>query len=181
MKNKMIKNKKATDKIISIYWFVILFIVAASIVYMVSIFYGEPYDIREVEVNILANQIADCLASAGYLKESVWDNGNLLLNNDNFLQKCNLNFNVEDFKTWDNNQYWVNVSFYKFESQDNSFFDIYQGNKNLKDYCNQESKNFPVCVERSFYVLGKIMDSDKDEKYMIKILSVVRKTEKNVQ
>ena len=50
-------NKKGTDKIISVYWFTILFIVAGAIVYMAAAFYGEPYDVREIEANILINQI----------------------------------------------------------------------------------------------------------------------------
>ena len=97
MKKKM--NKKG-DKIISVYWFAILFIVAAAIDYMVVIFYGKPYDIRDVEESILINQIADCLAEGGYLKKEVFDNGNFLLNESNFLQTCHLNFDVEDIYGW---------------------------------------------------------------------------------
>ncbi len=67
--NKM--NKLGTDKIISIYWFAILFIVAAAVVYMASVFYGGPADVREIEANILINQVADCVSQGGYLKENI--------------------------------------------------------------------------------------------------------------
>ena len=64
----MIKNKKG-DKLISVYWFVILFIVAGAIAYMTVSFYGEPYDIREAEAYALTNKVARCLSEAGYLEE----------------------------------------------------------------------------------------------------------------
>tara|TARA_Y100000034_G_scaffold101437_1_gene125756 strand:- start:1328 stop:1807 length:480 start_codon:yes stop_codon:yes gene_type:complete len=157
-------NKKATDKILSVYWFIILFIVVAAIVYMVSVFYGEPYDIREIEANVMINQIADCITKNGKLKED--------FNKDvNLLDYCHFNFNVEDFKDWNNNQYWINVSKYDFNTQKFSF-EILEGNVNLKEFCNKGSS--VKCVEREFYTL------DKDEPYAIKILSVIRKTEKNV-
>ena len=80
-------NKRGTDKLISVYWFAILFIVAAAIVYMVLSFYGEPYDARELEANALTNQIADCLSEAGYLKEGILERVETDL-----LETCDLNF-----------------------------------------------------------------------------------------
>ena len=155
------KNRKGTDKIISVYWFVILFLVAGAIVYMAGVFYGKPYDVREVEANILINQIADCLSQGGGFNEKIIDaEENFLLNNDNFFEVCNLNFDVENFKDWkEQKQYYVEVE----------GFGIEKGNVNLKFYCDKDGKNFPVCVERSFYVSKEI-----------KILVVVGKTEKNV-
>ena len=152
------KNHRGADKMISVYWFVILFLVAGAIVYMAGVFYGKPYDVREVEANVLINHIADCIAEGGEFKEKIIDaEGNFLLNNDNFFEVCNLNFNVEDFKGWkEHEQYYVEVE----------EFGIEKGNVNLKDFCTMKEKN---CVERSFYVSKEI-----------KILVVVRKTEKNV-
>ena len=37
------------EKYLSVYWFVILAIVAGGIIAMVFVFYGKPYDIREIE------------------------------------------------------------------------------------------------------------------------------------
>jgi hypothetical protein len=169
-------NKKAIDKILSVYWFAILFIVAAAIVYMAVLFYGEPYEIRNIEANIMVNQIADCLSSGGYLnKKIIDDEGKFLLNNSNFLNICHLDFNVEDFKGWKNDQYYVEIDISEVGKLDNSF-KITNGNINLRENCNEEGKFFPVCVERNFYTSNK-----NKNQYMIKILSIVRKTEKNVQ
>ena len=168
----ILKNKKA-NKIISVYWFAILFIVAAAIVYMVISFYGEPYDIREAEVYALTNKIAGsgCLSEAGYLKEGV-------LNEDfkeNFMEKCKLNFEVEDVHNWrEHGQYYVEINFYDFLTME-EISEIKKGNEALKMDCGK-GKTFPVCLERSFYALDK-----EKKQYQIDVLSIVRKTEKNVQ
>ncbi|HEB47020.1 MAG TPA: hypothetical protein ENI22_00955 [Candidatus Pacearchaeota archaeon] len=166
-------NKKATDKIISVYWFAILFIVAAAIVYMVFVFYGEPYDVRELEANALTNHVADCLVlDTGFLKEEFLNEES----GENFLEECNLNFNTEDVYKWnEQGQYYLNIEFIKEESL---VFDISEGNKNLISSCGIEKEiedeNLAKCIEREFYSLTSGGDI-----YSIKILSIVRKTEKN--
>lgn len=165
---KMIKNKKG-DKLISVYWFAILFIVAGAIVYMVISFYGEPYDIREAEAYALTNKVAGCLSEAGYLKEDA-------LSTENFMERCNLNFETEDIYGWGGQgQYYVEINFSNFLTNKNINI-IKQGNEALKIDCKLKGKSFPVCLNRSFYVL----DKEKNQ-YQIDILSIVRKTEKNVQ
>ncbi|MBU2104330.1 MAG: hypothetical protein KKF67_00940 [Nanoarchaeota archaeon] len=170
-------NNQGTDKLISVYWFVILFLVAAGIVYMVIVFYGAPYDIRKIEANIMINQIADCVATGGKLNEK-WDS----LNNENFLQNCHLTFNVEDTSEWKNDQFYVEVNYSKFDETDgidlkSELQKIKIGNSLLNDNCGFKGKYIPVCVERRFYVLDEIMQNQ----YVIKIKSVVGKVEKNVQ
>ncbi len=168
-------DKRGTDKMLSIYWFIILFIVAAAIVYMVLLFYGKPYDVREVEANILANKISDCFVEKNYFKNEVLSESFKA----NFLAECGLNFNVEDTSGWNNDQHYVEVEIFDFNSQNtnnegslrNSFV---EGNSNLKD-CSNELDNNPFCVERRFYSLD-----EQGSQYTIKILASVRKTEKNV-
>ena len=131
--NKM-KNKRG-DKIISVYWFAILFIVAGAIVYMAALFYGAPYDVRGIESEILTNNIADCLSQGGYLKENVLGSDNF---KDNFLEECNLNFDVEDVYGWgEQRQYYVEVSFCEFDQDSldgfgEEIFNLVEGNVNLK-------------------------------------------------
>lgn len=160
IQNKINGNKTGAEKIISVYWFAILFIVAAAIVYMVSSFYGKPYDIRELEAKILADKIAECLSVGGYINEN-WVN----FNNDNFLSQCRLNFNVEETHGWNDDQYYIEIKI--------SEKIISVGNSNLKDFCLQE-ENFPICFEKSLYAIDK-----QNNNYKIDILSIVRKTEKN--
>jgi len=163
-------NKRGTDKIISVYWFVVLFIVAGGVVYMAAVFYGAPYDVREVEANILINQIADCIATGGKLNNN-W-NG---LDENNIFERCHLTFGVEDEFGWKDDQHFVNVSVYGFD-KDKGIWEIdkdkkiFVGNSDLETTCNL-GKTMPKCVERSFYV------SDGE---VIKIKVGIKKVNKNV-
>ncbi len=128
------KNKRGGDKIISVYWFAILLIVAGAIVYMAALFYGAPYYVRGIESEILTGKIADCLSQGGYLKENVRSDDF----KDNFLEECSLNFDVEDVYGWEaQEQYYVEVSFCEF-NQDSldgcgeQIFNLVEGNVNLK-------------------------------------------------
>ena len=160
------------DKIVSVYWFVILFIVAAAIAYMVISFYGKPYDIRGAEADFLTTRMADCLSEAGYLKESV------LLKDfqDNFLEKCRINFQTEDVYGWrEQGQYYLETNIFNFVSgQLISSFNA--GNSNLKDSCKLDGETLPVCFEETLYSIDK-----NNNQYKIDILSIVKKTQKNVQ
>ncbi len=166
------KNKRGTDKILSIYWFAILFIVAGGIIYMVALFYGSPFDVREIEATLLSNQIADCVSEGGYVRDQAFQ-----LTQDNFLESCNLNFNVENFSNWQiQGPYYVEFEISDFSSGVVSLNFVSQGNVNLKEGCVMKGKNFPQCIERNIYSVDNM-----NNQYKIKVLSVVSKVDKNVQ
>lgn len=166
-----IKNRRGTDKIISVYWFAILFLVAVAIVYVVAVFYGKPYDVRNTEADLLIDKITNCVSQGGYLSEN-WKT----FNNDNFLQECQITLNTENSFDWSNDQYYLEVNFSDFNNPETSLKEVYAGNLNLKSFCYSEGDQLPVCLDRSFYSI------DPDNKqYRINVLAVVRKTEKNVQ
>jgi len=126
-------NKRG-DKVLSVYWFIILFVVAGAVIYMAYIFYGSPYDVRTIESTALGDQIADCITSEGYLNDSIFSSDF----SKNFVSYCHLNFNVEDVYDWKNQtQYYAEIGVYKFDP--NSFsltgrrlVNISLGNANLK-------------------------------------------------
>lgn len=154
------------------YWFVILFIVAAAISYMVISFYGNPYDVREAEADALTDKVARCMTDGAYLKEEVLS-GNW---NENFLENCGLNFNVEDVYDWGSEgQYYVEAGIYGFETGEEVVL-IGGGNDNLKQDCELEGEGLSTCLEREFYSLDR-----ENNQYRVQILSVVKKVEKNVQ
>lgn len=174
----MIKNKKGADKIISVYWFVVLFLVAGAIVYMVASFYGKPYDIREIEANILTDKVANCVSYSGEIRNGVLSSDDLTEEfKNNFLDFCDLTFNVEDSFGWKSEeQYFIQIGFYDFENYpgSNFLFGLSTGNFNLKQFCGQAGSGMPICLEREFYSLG-----ENGKKYVIKINSIVKKIEKN--
>lgn len=175
MKNIFPRSKKG-EKIISLYWFAILFIVAAAVVYMAFLFYGKPYDVREIEANLLVNKVGDCFVEENYFKKEVLSSEF----KDNFLENCDLNFNVEDDYGWEDDQFLIIVKVFEFDDtapqgRGNPLLNIEQGNGNLRG-CSSELDNFPFCLDRSFFALD-----ESDNKYIVNIFASVRKTEKNVR
>jgi len=165
-------RKKGAEKILAVYWFAILLIVAGAIAYMVSSFYGNPYDIRDIEAGILTDKIASCVGDGGYLREDFFTPDF----NENFLEKCGLTLQTEDTYGWKNNQYYLKLSVRNFNSFDDPFLEISEGTSSLGDFCGLEGATNPYCLKRSFYVIDK-----QQNQYQIDTLVIVRKTEKNVQ
>jgi hypothetical protein len=165
-------KKKGADKIISVYWFAILFIVAGAVVYMAALFYGAPYDVRAAEQRALENAIADCMTDKGYLNDNIFD-ANF---KNNFLEECHLNFETEDVYGWnEQGQYYTKIDVNGFdvasETSGAAVFDFVAGNPNLEILVETEDE----ANSRSFYVVDKEGNS-----YVVKILAIVGKAEKNV-
>ncbi len=151
------RNKKGTEKIISVYWFAILFIVAAAVSYMVYAFYGKPYDTRQIEADLLTSNAAKCVSYAGYLNEEI-------LNPEfskNFQEICDITFNGEE------ERYFLEMSLTNLFSGQ-KIFEVDSGNQNLKFSCNLNGENLPICLERSIYVIDK-----NNNQYRADILSAV--------
>src|SRR4030067_1352132 len=143
------------EKLISVYWFVILFLVAGGIVAMVFIFYGTQYDVREVEATIMINQISDCVSWEGILNDNIFEKNY----QDNFLQNCHINFDVEEEKYWGENlQYYFDVQIFEIGNLDNAKIKFGEGNLNLLSSCEIENENYEKlakCNEKKFYSTGK--------------------------
>ena len=99
---------------------------------MNTIFYGEPYDVRQIEANILINKIVDCLSDGENLRQDAMDENF----RDNFLENCNLNFNSEEM--WEEKQYYIEIK----------DLDITKGNVNLKNYI----KKLLLCVLKGIFI-----------------------------
>jgi len=172
------KNKKAEEKIISVYWFFILVIIAGGILLMVNAFYNDPYDVREIESSILSEKVADCISSSGKMNPNLISSDGIFKEEfkDNFLNRCSLNFEPES--KWSEVQYYSEINFYKYNSPDKNVFNITKGNLNWKPDCDLTSKKYKklvVCNKKEFYSID-----DAVTVYIVKILSIVRKTEQNV-
>ncbi|MBI4116392.1 hypothetical protein HY449_01470 [Candidatus Pacearchaeota archaeon] len=173
---KILRNKTGADKILSVYWFAMLFVIASGIFAIVYVFYLHPFDVREIETAVLTGRIAECVSTQGIFDDNFLSDDS----GKNFISKeCHLNFNSE----FDKIQYYVEIEIYDFkafESSSNPMKKISDGNENLKADCElQKTKNNNLklqskCSEKSIYSIDK-----KNVPYIIKILSVVRKTEKN--
>ena len=160
-------NRKG-DKIMSIYWFAILFIVTGAIVYMAGVFYGAPYDATRIEERILTNKIADCMAKGGKLRHDVFTDE---FKND-FLKKCRINLTTKESRIKEE-QYYVEINFFGFSEEERlKNHDIKRGNDNLK--LKLIAENVAV-TEKTFYALKK----ETEERYFVKITAIVGKADKN--
>jgi len=166
---------KRGDKILSVYWFAVIIIVAGGIFGMVYVYYGTPYDVREIEANVMTNQIADCISYAGRI------NANIISNQQesgtDFLKQCHLSFDSTD---WTDEQYYTEINVYNLNYLNNATFSVNAGNNNWISFCalqqNSSQERLTQCVKKSFYSLD-----NSNNQYIIKILTVVRKSEKNVK
>jgi len=178
------KKNKRGDKVLSMYWFLILILVSGGIFAMVYNFYGSPYDVREIEGEILSQKISDCISRDGKIQTNIISEEGFNANiKENFLESCKINFDSEEsFEQNPINQYYFEVEFYKIEDLSNNVFNFNEGNLNWKADCGIKKENdkdyarLVKCTERRFYALGP-----GESQYLIKILSVIAKSEKNVK
>jgi hypothetical protein len=177
-------NKRGTDKILSIYWFIVLTIIGGGIFAMVYVFYGSPYDVRGVESEIFAEKVADCISNQGTIYPDFFIGNKFNQDIQNtFTKRCNFNFNVEEgYGETSEVQYFYKVEFYTTKDLTNPAFSISDGNSNWQSDCFIKNKNdkeysrLAKCTEKRFYALSK-----SGEQYLINIVTVIGKSEKNVK
>ncbi len=171
---KIINNKRG-DKILSLYWFLILILVAGGVFGMVYVFYQTPYDIREIEASMLINKIADCVSYSGKMNPVVLSSWNSNLSEQAFLSQCHLVF---DSSESEEEQYYTEIAIYNL--QNILVTSVSEGNNKWLSGCaiqeKKEVERLATCVKKSFYSVD-----DAHNQYIVKILGVVRKSEKNVK
>lgn len=163
-------NKKADERVLSIYLFIVYIIVSIGIVSGVILFYGSPFDVRIAEAGVLNSKVVDCLVEQGKLKQSVLVEGFDLLNT------CHLNFkdNIQKYKG--EVQYAVDIKLFDLSSCSNfrclnPINEFEFGEKDFLQYCDAGGKKIPKCNTEAVYVLN-------NEKAMVlQVTSAVSKVE----
>lgn len=159
----MFKNKKAGERILSIYLFIIYIIVGVGIVSGVIVFKGSDLDVREVEAGILTDKVIDCLVEQGKLRTDFDENFDLI-------EECNFNFKDNTEKYQGEVRYGVKVETFDFDSgvlKD----EIKAGKIDFLQYCELEGDKIPKCNIKELYVLFG------QTKFSLKITSAVGKVE----
>lgn len=174
-------NKRGADKVLSVYWFVILIATAGGISAMVYNFYSYPYDIRSVESKVLSDKLSDCISQGGILNSGLFDEtGKLKENlNESIIGICSLNFAPESSFNGEE-QFYFEINFYNASNPQNPALEISHGNSAWKADCeiskDKDYKNLAKCNNEEFYSLDS-----SGKAYLIKILTITKKTEKNVK
>ena len=130
----LLRNKKAGEKLLSIWWLFIIAMVGTGIVFGVSMFYSAEIDVRKMEAEILNDKISDCLFEQGVLID------NLLENDFDIFQECKLNKKVID------SDFYFNISILN-ESQ-NVIKEICEGVENSACTLTNNEKKGCVSKER---------------------------------
>ena len=166
------------DKILVVYWFVILTIIMGGVVVVVHNFYSHPYDIRGIEVSLLSQKVAGCISQKGYLNKNLFEKTTFNPKfRRNFLKECSLNFSDSpDEQT----EYFVDVNFFDLTQTSKSLFELSAGNSFLESGCKKsvgkEYSLLPKCETSRMYALGP-----NGKQYLIEITAIIRKVKENVQ
>jgi hypothetical protein len=167
-------NKKADERMLSIYLFIINIIVSIGIVSGVILFYGSHLDIRVTEAGVLNSKVADCLTDQGRL-----ENSSILVKGFDLISLCHLNFVDNTESSNGEKQYAVSIKLFELSSCSNLRCsnpkkEFYFGQKDLLEYCNLNGKYLPKCNTQAAYIFSG------GEPMIMQITSVVSKT-KNVK
>ena len=156
-------NKKAGEKIFSLWWFICLALVGLAVTITTFNYFSSPIDVRSKEVAILQEKILDCIIKNGYLKKEV-----LSLSEENFFDFCSLN--KESFKEEKNAKLFFHLKIKNETGEEIKKFRLgefsYEGECLIK----QKGKYFPVCSETSFLVNFFNEKENKKEIFIIEIL-----------
>lgn len=173
----MVRKNRGEEKLISMYWFLILTLIAGGIVLMTNSFYSSPYDVREVEAEVLANKVSDCIYHGGRMNPML--NSNNVFREefkDNFLERCDMNFDT--FAEFEQVEYYASVDFYSSGNLRKSVFKLEDGNVNLLEDCKVEveKKKLSRCYNNEFWAR-----SPDGKVYLVKILTIINKGDRNVK
>lgn len=135
-------NKRGGEKILSIWWFLCIALVAGAVVIGVALFYSMEVDVRPVEANVLAEKVLDCVNKNGFVDIEY-------VNNSELLDECDLNRNVFGLDS---------KLFFKLEILKGSttLITVKRGQNQMEKDCDVASlsENYPKCALKSEKVLS---------------------------
>ena len=106
---KLMSDKRGGEKYLSIWWFFVLAVIVGGIVIGVSAFNVADIDVKEIEADILANRVIDCVINNGYINED------FLNKNFDVFEKCYLNREIVDVKEDMAGEHYLEINVYNFE------------------------------------------------------------------
>ena len=152
----MSRGKKGGEKIFSLWWFLVLVLVAGSVVIGVISFYSASYDVRRIEVDLLGEKILNCISDKGYLKNEV------LESNFNLIEKCKLNKDL-----FDEGSDW----YIKIKIGDRK--ELKEGAGTFEKDCEVSSglkaKYFPKCINMEYRLLYASKETNEEIDVFLRI------------
>lgn len=161
-------GKKAGEKYLSIWWFFVLIVIAGGLVAGVLI-NSKDTSIKEIEADILATRLADCIVKNGWL-----DSGILEKTFDVF-EKCYLSKEAIE-----SGKYYLALEAYEFgkceinkdklECKDGLTSGFYSfGASSFEIQCKINGKTYPKCSEKYIYVLDE--ENGRQRKLILRVIA----------
>lgn len=151
----IIMNKKAVEKLISIWWFFVLFVVGVGVVLGVMIYYSAETGVKKVEAEILNQRIFDCLVNNGHLNQRIFEN------NFGVFSECGLSEEVFGKGSF---FYFKALVYNETDLINEKGYGDFSVDKDCKVMEKVETKRFPECFSRNMTVFD---DKDKEIKLMV--------------
>jgi len=155
------KNKKAGEKLLSIWWLIVLALVAVAVVAGVLIYYGAELNTKKIEAKILHERIYGCLVEQGVIRQDFIEEKN----NFNIFSKCGLSQKILDSE----NFYFKIVLSSDEESFEN--IEVKKGKTSIEADCDVSegvvAKHYAKCLKRNYVV----SDFSKKNKFKLFILT----------
>ncbi len=152
------KNKRGGEKLISIWWLIMLAIVGVGITAGVLIHSSANIDVRELEAGILSEKISDCIFENGFLIDEFLEEG------FDFFEKCRLSEEIFGEGSF----YYFNVKVY--DESDELINEIRGGDASFEKDCEiqeeVEARNYPKCFKKEeniFYYEGNEIEEGRIE------------------
>tara|TARA_Y100000310_G_C20264141_1_gene615041 strand:- start:58 stop:540 length:483 start_codon:yes stop_codon:yes gene_type:complete len=136
---KLFKEKRAEERYMSPWLFLVWALIGVAIVGAVLIFYSAEADVREQESKILASRILDCISDNNYLKTE------FLLKDYDIFKECNFNKEILD----ESREFYFSVSAIGTGISKK----IIYGEKDFEIQCELEGKNFAKCSRKRAFLL----------------------------
>ena len=154
-------NKKADSKLLSIWWFAVLTVIAGGVIMAVLIFQSAKIDVRVAEVDILSAKIINCVLDKGYF------NFEFVSGKMDIFKVCGLNEDV----LVEHGNYFIKLGLVDNDGKD-IFSEQRYGNSALEGDCRIQqalfsARTYARCSENSVFGL----DSDKREIVLSMILA----------
>ncbi|PIO05237.1 hypothetical protein COT47_05615 [Candidatus Woesearchaeota archaeon CG08_land_8_20_14_0_20_43_7] len=151
-------NKKADEKYLSIWMFLIWAIIGVSIVLGVLMFYSVQADVRQIEAQLLTDRLSACIISGFNYEE-------IAKSNFDIYTTCSIYKNVFDKE----NLYYFNIDI--SEEGNESILKTISGGNNWKTECDyqfiKKEDKFPQCAKQD----STAFDSKTNKKYTVSVIA----------
>jgi len=165
------KFKDKNAKVLSIWWFFVLAVIGGGVVLGVLIYNSVEIEVKQIESDILAERILDCVLDEGFLRED--------FKTFDVFSECGID--KEFFKKGGHFYFKIKVN---RQEGDLIREEIVEGDFSLEKDCEiqetlkREQKHFPRCVRKKQYVFYS--DNHEIKKGEIEVLAVSNQKGKKV-